>query len=203
MEKFDRIVALLLAIANFAKDIHYNVSGSAAYSKHLFADLLQDDLYDFIDEIHENVSLAQERIPLPSYKYMEIALDFIPDVDEDDKVSFERMRDLIKMTNEELKGIKSVPSRGAGSLLDGISEHLDKCLGLLFLQIRKTSSVNEDFKKEENAGQDEKPVDRKKAERAPIDREAVAKKVRKYEEENLLLAEGEPLDRLTKKLGLN
>lgn len=203
MEKFDEIVALLLAIANFAKDIHYNVSGSAAYSKHLFADLLQDDVYDFIDEIHENISLAQERIPLASKAYLEMAEAFIPNIDKEDKVSFERMRDLIKDTNERLRKIKDVPSRGAGSLLDSISEHLDKCLGLLFLQIRKTSSLNEEFEKEENEGQDQKPVDRKEAKRTPIDYDKVADTVKKYEEENLLVAESDSaLDRLSKKLGV-
>lgn len=201
MEKFDKIVALLLAIANFAKEIHYNVSGSAAYSKHLFADLLQDDLYDFVDEIHENISLAQERIPLPSKEYLEMAEEFIPDIDKEDRISFERMRALIKRTNEELKEIKEVPSRGAGSLLDSISEHLDKCLGLLFLQIRKTSSLNEDFKKEENGGQAERPIDREKVERAPVNRDEVAKTVKKYEAENLLVAEA-TLDKLEKKLGI-
>jgi DNA-binding ferritin-like protein len=201
MEKFNKIIALLMAIANFAKDIHYNVSGSAAYSKHLFADLLQDDVYDFIDEIKENVFLAAEELPLASGKYLEMAIPLIPEIAEDDKVSFERIRGLIEKTNKALEEIKEAPSRGVGSLLDSISEHLDKCLGLLFLQVRKVSSVNEDFKKEENRGQDEKPVDREKAEWTPINREEVAKTVKENEAQNLLVAE-DTLDKLSKRLGV-
>ena len=58
MKGFDELITQLLAIANYAKDIHYTCSGSAAYSKHLFADLLQDDVYDFIDEIKDIISTS-------------------------------------------------------------------------------------------------------------------------------------------------
>ena len=44
--------------------------------------------------------------------------------------------------------------------------------------MKKKKKISEDFKKEENEGQAEEPVDRKKAEEEPIDRKKVAKTVR-------------------------
>ena len=62
--------------------------------------------------------------------------------------------------------------------------------------------IAEEFDKEENKGQDEKEVDRKEAKITPIDYDLVAKTVRDYEDQNLLVAEEDTLDKLSKKLGV-
>ena len=120
-EKFNDLIALLLAIANYAKDIHYNCGGSAAYSKHLFADLLEDDLYTFIDEIKENVFLANGQEPLPSRVYLVGASLLIPPIDvPSDFLKFVKIKNLIDKCGELLESFGGV-SRGANSLLDEIA----------------------------------------------------------------------------------
>ena len=205
MKVFDDIIVMLMAIANYAKDIHYTCAGQAAYSKHLFADLLQDDLYDFIDDLKENAYLGQQKYPESSRVYLLASARMIPSIKVEDKEKFLLMAELIDETRIMLEQIDA-PTRGVGSLLDNICEHLDKCSGLLFLQTRDDGSeqkVSEgEFKKETCKGCVEREVDRAKAEVAKIDYDKVAKTVLDYEAQNLLVAEESALDRVSKKLGM-
>ena len=209
MKVFDDIIVMLMAIANYAKDIHYTCAGQAAYSKHLFADLLQDDLYDFIDDLKENAYLGQQKYPESSRVYLLASARMIPSIKVEDKEKFLLMAELIDETRIMLEQIEA-PTRGVGSLLDNICEHLDKCAGLLFLQTRDDGSeqkVSEgEFKKETCKGCVEREVDRAKAEVAEIDRKKVADRVLDYEAQNLLVAEEEKeesaLDRVAGKLGI-
>ena len=198
----NKLIVRLLAIANYAKDIHYTCAGQAAYSKHLFADLLQDDVYDFIDSLKEDALLGQRTFPEPSKYYLEEAAKLIPSIHVEDKKKFQQIAKLIDDTRDLIKNYEA-PTRGIASLVDGIGEHLDKCAGLLFLQTRDDSvSESADFKKEDCEGCEETPVDRKEAKRAKIDGDKVAKTVREYEDNNILVAEESALDRVSKKLGL-
>ena len=208
LKPFTDLIVMLMAIANYAKDIHYTCAGQAAYSKHLFADLLQDDLYDFIDDLKENAYLGQQKYPESSRVYLLAAARMIPSIDVEDKQKFEMIAELIDETRTMLEQIEA-PTRGVGSLLDNICEHLDKCSGLLFLQTRDDGSekkVSEEFKKETCKGCVEREVDRAKAEVAEIDRKKVADRVLDYESQNLLVAEEEKeesaLDRVAGKLGI-
>ena len=203
LKPFTNLIVMLMAIANYAKDIHYTCAGQAAYSKHLFADLLQDDLYDFIDDLKENAYLGQQKYPESSRVYLLAAARMIPSIDVEDKQKFEMIAELIDETRIMLEQIEA-PTRGIGSLLDNICEHLDKCCGLLYLQTRDEGKISEgaNFKKEECKGCVEREVDRAKAEVAEIDRKKVADRVLDYEAQNLLVAEESALDRVSKKLGL-
>ena len=62
--------------------------------------------------------------------------------------------------------------------------------------------IAEEFEKEENRGEAERPIDRKVAKRTPIDYNLAAKTVKNYEEQNLLVAEENTLDKLERKLGI-
>lgn len=54
MIEINKLICYLIALQNFAKDIHYSCYGEAFYGKHLFADRLQEDLYDYVDQIRYN-----------------------------------------------------------------------------------------------------------------------------------------------------
>lgn len=203
MEKFQLLIAFLMAICNYSKDIHYNSKGSAFYSKHLLADLVLDGLDEKIDDIKENVFLGNGVEPLPSGRYLMAASALVPPITPDDRLNFLMLKGLVDRVRVLIKGIEA-PSRGAGSLLDAIGEHLDKMAGLLYLQTKDNAMHEGEFKKEECEGCTEKAIDRAKAYLANIDYDKVADTVKKYEAENVLVAEKEKetLDKLSKFLGV-
>ena len=128
----------MLAIANFAKDIHYSCKGEAFYGKHQLADRIQDGLYDFIDQIKETCILGNNLLPLPSGEYFARTMNLLPPVDADDKKNFQNMQKLlieclVLMQKMLLDGDTA---RGEVSLVDGIAQDLQQKLGLVNLQVK-------------------------------------------------------------------
>ena len=202
MEKFNLLISMLIAISNYAKDLHYNVKGSAFYSKHIFADLILDGLDEACDDIRENVLLGNGVEPLHSSLYLKGAAELVPPITPDDRINFVMMKALIDMVRGMIKDMEA-PSRGANSLLDSVGEHMDKMSGLLFLQI-KEAPVHEGkgYTKEECKACVEKAVDRAKAVLAKIDYPKVAAEVLDYSNQQAVLEEESTLDKLSKKLGV-
>ena len=203
MEKYNLLISLLIAICNYAKDIHYNVKGSAFYSKHLFADVILDGIDEVIDDIRENILLGNGVEPLHSSKYLRAAAELVPPIAPDDRTNFVMMKGLVDSVRGMIKGIDA-PSRGANSLLDSIGEHMDKMAGLLFLQV-KEAPVHEGkgFTKEECEGCVERAIDRAKAELVKIDYEKVADQIIATSgQQQMLEGEEDTLDKLSKKLGV-
>lgn len=137
MDYVNQLICYLLAIANYAKDIHYTSSGDAFYSKHLLADRIQDGLYDFIDGIKETCLLGNEIEPLPSGEYLSRATSLIPKITQDDKKNFEEMQKLLVnclvLMQEMLK--ETDTPRAEVSLVDGIAQDLQGKLGLVNRQV--------------------------------------------------------------------
>ena len=78
---FHFLVVYLIALQAYAKDFHYYCK---SFGKHLYADIVQDDLYDYIDEIKENVMLGSEILPFSSRGYLAAAATMIPPITNDD-----------------------------------------------------------------------------------------------------------------------
>lgn len=138
MERINTLICYLLAIANFAKDIHYNCKGEAFYGKHLLADRIQDGLYDFIDGIKETCLLGNDILPLPSSEYLARTMNLLPPVDADDKKNFQAMQklliDCLVLMQEMLK--ETDTPRAEVSLVDSIAQNLQLKLGLVNLQVK-------------------------------------------------------------------
>lgn len=132
MEQINKIIFLLLALANFSKDIHYTCN---SIEIHKFMDDIYDGLYDFIDEIKEKCILAGEELPLPSAEYMIKATSYIPPVDKDTNKNLIQLKMLIISNLNELELIPDLSS-GETSLFDNISDNLQGKLGLLNIQLR-------------------------------------------------------------------
>lgn len=201
MDNFHLLISYLTALANFAKDFHYYCK---SFGKHLFADVAYDDIYDYLDEIKENVLLGGKELPRSSKQYLMAAAMLAPTITEDDVVNLRLFAKFVQFGVDLVNKIEGT-TRGQNALLDEIAGHLDKTAGLLFLQLRKYEGVDESFKKEECEGCTQKAVDRAKAVLAKIDYDKVAKTVLDYEAQNLLVAEEaeeSALDRVASKLGI-
>ena len=204
MDRFHFLIVYLIALQAFAKDFHYYCK---SFGEHLYADLVQDDLYTYIDQIKENVMLGSGILPYSSKRYLASAGALVPPVSNDDKQNLLMLKSLIGLGQEIVNDIEGT-NRGQNALLDEIAGHLDKAAGLAFLQLRKFTPI--EIKVQESVNVEhckaciEKAVDRAKATLAKIDDDKVADTVLDYEAKNLLVAEGEEstLDKLSKKLGV-
>lgn len=200
MEKFNDLIVLIQAYQNACKDFHYFCH---SYAVHLLADAINDDdLYDILDSIKENVFIADGKTPLKAKEYAQKVAEKTPELKGTDK---ENMGDLLALVTEikTLANDIETEERSWNALLDSVSDKMTHAKTLLNIEMRKfEDKISEDLEKEENKGQDEVPVDRKEIKAKYPNGEEVAKKVLDYEAQNLLVAEEETLDRLTKKLGL-
>lgn len=135
MDKINLLIEYLIAIQSYSKDIHYNAKGDAFYSKHLLADRIQENLYDYIDQIKEVCFLAANKEPLPSGEYLSRATSFIPEITEDDKENFKLMENLLTVALENIEKVKDL-TKGEENLIGAIAQDLQTSLGLVEQQIK-------------------------------------------------------------------
>lgn len=136
MDKINVLISYLVAICNFAKDIHYNCKGEAFYSKHLLADKICDGLDEHIDSIKEIFFMAADKIPLPNGEYLSRATSLIPVITSDDKKNFELMSNLLVSALEHIESITDL-TRGESSLIDSVAQDLQQNLALVNFQIKE------------------------------------------------------------------
>ena len=134
MSKIETLIAYLIAIQSFAKDIHYTVSGDAFYSKHKFADYVAENIDEFIDELKETCYLANSYIPAITPKYWDIATTFYPDRVDADYKNIIALRNLIIDAVGYLNTLPNF-SRAENAILDNIAQDLQRKLGLLNRQV--------------------------------------------------------------------
>lgn len=124
-ENFDNLITHLLAIANYAKDIHYNCSGSNFYGDHLFADRFIDGIYEYIDQIKEICLLGHNIKPLHSSEYLKMASEIIPQ-----GADFKSMRTLMVDTLIIIEQMRDI-SRGDENLIGAIAQDVQNNIGLI------------------------------------------------------------------------
>ena len=199
MEKFNELVVLIGAFQNACKDFHYFCRN---YALHLLADAINDDdLYDIIDTIKENVFIAEGKDPLKGKEYAKKIAEKTPELKGSDKENLGNLLALITEIKFLVNGIKT-EERAFNVILDNVADKMAHAKTLINIEMRRfEDKISEEFDKEKNKGQDERAIDREEAERTPIDYNKVADTVKKYEDENLLVAES-TLDKLEKKLGI-
>ena len=127
---------------NYAKDIHYTVHGDAFFGKHLFADRIDGDNNEYIDLLKEVSVLGRGYQTLPSEEYLKGAIEFLPEVTEDDQNNFENIKGLIKETLVFIEQLEDL-TRGDENLIGNIAQDLQQNLGLLNLQVNdKYDQIN-------------------------------------------------------------
>lgn len=133
-EAINNLIWHLMAVQNYSKDIHYNCKGDAFYSKHLLADKIQENISEYIDNIKEIFFLAKGLLPKASKYYLTESAILVPNIEKDDKKSFERLQELILDTLQKIEEVNAT-TKGENSLLDSISQDLQQSLSLINKQI--------------------------------------------------------------------
>lgn len=123
--KIDNLIVLLLAITNYAKDIHYNCSGPNFYSDHLFADRFIGDIYEYIDQLKEICLLGHNYKPLHSSEYLRRTSETVPA-----GADFKAMRTLMVDTLVIIESIRDI-SRGDENLIGTIAQDVQNNIGLI------------------------------------------------------------------------
>lgn len=136
MENINKLIEYLLAVANFAKDIHYSAKGDSFYSKHLLCDRISENIYDYIDSIKEIFFLAADKEPLPSGEYLSRATSLIPQIAEDDKTNFTSLSILLESALQDIEKIKDL-TKGEENLIGAIAENFQTALGLVNRQVKE------------------------------------------------------------------
>lgn len=124
-EKIDNLIVHLLAIVNYAKDIHYNCSGPNFYGDHLFADRFIGDIYEYIDQLKEICLLGHNFKPLHSSEYLAQASNIIPA-----GADFKLMRILMVDTLVIIEELRDL-SRGDENLVGAIAQDVQNNVGLI------------------------------------------------------------------------
>lgn len=124
-KNFDNLIVHLLAIANYAKDIHYNCSGPNFYSDHLLADRFTGDIYEYIDQLKEICLLGHNLKPLHSSEYLVQASALIPA-----GADFKAMRTLMVDTLVIIEQMRDI-SRGDENLIGAIAQDVQNNIGLI------------------------------------------------------------------------
>lgn len=122
---FDSLIFHLLAIANYAKDIHYNCVGANFYGNHLFADRFIENIYEYIDQIKEVCLLGHQIKPKKSSEYLKEAAQIIPL-----EIDFKLMRELMLDTLNVIESIVNI-SKGDENLLGAIAQDVQNNVGLI------------------------------------------------------------------------
>lgn len=127
--KIDLLIEYLMAIENFAKDIHYNCVGANFYGDHLFADRIADGMSDYIDQLKEICLLGHGFKTLHSGEYLMRASELIP-LD----INFENM---LKLLLDCLKHIETIDniSKGDENLIGAIAQDIQNNVGLINIML--------------------------------------------------------------------
>jgi DNA-binding ferritin-like protein len=144
MEDINKLIALLIAVKGYAKNIHYKVHGEAFYGKHLFADRIaganddDDEIIDgYIDLLKEVCILGHGFEPLSTEEYYNNSLELFPETSEnDDQLNFANMLTLIIQTLDFIENLKDL-SKGDENLIGAIAQDLQQNAGLLSLQVKE------------------------------------------------------------------
>lgn len=133
--KIDNLIIYLLAIANYAKDIHYNCGGTSFYGQHLFADRFIENLYEYIDQLKEICLLGHSLKPLHSSEYLLNASQVIPEGAE-----FKNMFQLMMQCLSTIETIENI-SKGDENLIGAIAQDIQNNVGLLNIMFGGANGV--------------------------------------------------------------
>ena len=125
------LIERLIAIREFAKEIHYNAHGESFYGIHLLMDRVADGIYDAIDTIKEVCYLGEITQPPKASEILKVAAAYIPELADDNKDNIASLENLIAQALDDVKSLKG-DSPAKDAILDSIAQDLQLKRGLLW-----------------------------------------------------------------------
>lgn len=125
------IIARLVALKNTVKLYHWNIIGNTFNSDHPYLDEIGEPIDGFIDEIVEKYFMATKREDLPLLFDILIkdSTNFYGVYTNNPEEIFKHVKNLIIDLQDKIEEVDSY--RGVNAILDEISAHLLKYLGLI------------------------------------------------------------------------
>ena len=129
------LLVYLKVVAEYSKDVHYNLSGLPFLENHEYMDKVNSEALEYIDEINEQYYMYNDLPVPPAKEIMAEAIKLIPEVGSD-KEMIERLLNAIKAIIYQAEEIKAENDKALGDLLGRLSSSFAKHYGLL-LRITK------------------------------------------------------------------
>ena len=127
------LINQLIAIKETAKNIHYTCKGENAYSIHLLADRVAENIDGYLDSLKEAI-LGNDTYPKFAQEYLRDAIILMPDIKiGDNKNNFMKLYTLIDICLKHIDEMQL--DKSDESLVTTIGENLKNSKGLINLQI--------------------------------------------------------------------
>ena len=132
-KNLNELIVKLIAIKETAKGIHYTCKGNEAYSTHLLADRVAENMDNYIDSCKESI-LGSDKYPLQGTKYLFDAIRLIPVINPgNNKENFALLYQIIEDTLKYIDYMQV--DKADENLIGNIAENLKNSKGLINLQI--------------------------------------------------------------------
>lgn len=131
-DNIDSLIVSLIIIKEFSKDIHYSCIGFEAYSWHLLADRVQENLGDYIDRLKEYLLGIDEK-PWSSKEYLITATSFIPKLEINTISNFKKLQEIINKTLNDIN--KTQLDKAGDNLVSEIADNIRNSNGIINLVI--------------------------------------------------------------------
>lgn len=127
------LIVKLIAIKETAKSIHYTCIGDSAYSMHLLADRVAENIDGYIDSCKESI-LGNDKFPASAQDYLTGAISLIPEIKNGANIeNFKKLYYLIENTLDYINQMQV--DKADENLIGNIAENLKNSKGLINLQI--------------------------------------------------------------------
>ena len=130
------LLVYLKVVAEYSKDVHYNLSGLSFIANHEYMDKVNEDALNYIDEINEQYYMANGLSVPRSTNVMESAIKITPEIG-DNALMIENLLKSIKSViysceeNSKNNDGDILSKTALGDLLGRISSSFSKHYGLL------------------------------------------------------------------------
>ena len=125
------IISRLIALKNTLKLYHWNIKGQAFNADHPYLDEIEEPIDNFIDELIEKYFMAVDRTNLPVLfdVFKTESSKYYGEYSQDPEIIFKNIENMLIDLQDLIEDFDTY--RGVNAILDELSAHLLKYIGLI------------------------------------------------------------------------